>query len=114
MIRLILVVILLTLSLTFFLQNRSEEAVLHYFGAASKPTHIYKPILTAFGAGVFIMGLLLFPAWIKLRMELRRSRKALQLAEEELDRHRSPSGIPGSRPPLSYPRGEVLEDEDVL
>jgi len=38
----------------------------------------------------------------------------LQLAEEELDRHRSPSGIPGSRPPLSYPRGEVLEDEDVL
>ena len=74
MVRLILVVILLTLSLTFFLQNRSEEAVLHYFGAASKPTPIYKPILTAFGAGVFIMGLLLFPAWIKLRMELRRSR----------------------------------------
>jgi lipopolysaccharide assembly protein A len=114
MVRLILVVILLTLSLTFFLQNRNEEAVLHYFGATSKPTPIYKPILTAFGAGVFIMGLLLFPAWIKLRMELRRSRKALQLAEEELDLHRSPSGFPGSRPPLSYPRGEGLEDEDVL
>lgn len=114
MVRLILVVILLTLSLTFFLQNRNEEAILHYFGATSKPTPIYKPILSAFGAGVLIMGILLFPAWIKLRIKLRRSRKALQLAEEELDRRRSPLGVPGKRPPLPYPRGESPEDEDVL
>jgi len=114
MIRLILVVVLLTLSLTFFLQNRDEEAILHYFGATSKPTPIYKPILISFGAGVLIMGILLFPAWIKLRMELRRSRKALQLAEGELDRRRSPRDTPGSRPSLSYPRGESIEDDDVL
>ena len=114
MIRLILVVVLLTLSLTFFLQNREEEAILHYFGATSKPTPIYKPILISFGAGVLIMGILLFPAWIKLRIDLRRSRKALQLAEGELDRRRNPLGAPGSRPSVSYSRGENTEDDDVL
>jgi len=114
MIRLILVVVLLTLSLTFFLQNREEEAILHYFGAISKPTPIYKPILISFVAGVLIMGILLFPAWIKLRIELRRSRKALQLAEGELDRRRNPLGAPGSRPSQSYSRGESTEDDDVL
>jgi putative membrane protein len=114
MIRLILVVVLLTLSLTFFLQNREEEAILHYLGATSKPTPHYKPILISFGAGVLIMGILLFPAWIKLRIDLRRSRKALQLAEGELDRRRNPLGAPGSRPSLSYSRGENTEDDDVL
>src|SRR5207237_2541232 len=111
MIRALLVIVLLTLSMTFFLQNREEEAILHYFATTSKPTPIYKPILTAFGAGVFIMGLLLFPAWIKLRMELRRSRTALPLAAEQLDRQRTPSRIPGSRPPLPYPPAELMKDE---
>jgi lipopolysaccharide assembly protein A len=114
MVRLVLVVALLILSLTFFLQNREEEAILHYFGAKSTPTPIYKPILSAFVAGVLIMGILLFPAWIKLRMELRRSRKALQLAEEELDRFRNPLGAPGSRSPLSFPRAGSPEEEDVI
>ena len=113
MIRLILVVILLTLSLAFFLQNRDEEAILHYFGTTTDPTPIYKPILSAFGAGLLIMGILLFPAWIKLRMELRRSRKALQTAEEELDRQRNPLPA-GNRPPLPYRRSETSEDDDVL
>jgi putative membrane protein len=108
MIRLILVVILLTLSLTFFLQNRDEQTTLHYFGATTDPTPIYKPILSAFGAGLLIMGILLFPAWIKLRMELRRCRKAQQSAEEELDR-RTP--LAAARPPLR--RGETGEDDDV-
>src|SRR5437660_8234488 len=113
MVRLILVVLLLTLSLTFFLQNREEEAVLHYFGITSKPTPISKPILIAFGSGLLIMGILLLPAWIKLRIELRRARKALHLSEEELDRLRNPAGVGGSRSSM-YPRGETPEDEDVL
>jgi lipopolysaccharide assembly protein A len=112
MVRLILVVTLLALSLTFFLQNSAEEAILHYFGATTKPTPIYKPILSAFGVGLLVMGILLFPAWIKLRIELRRSRKALQVAEEELDRHRNPPGPASGRTPHRYV--ENLEDEDVL
>jgi uncharacterized membrane protein YciS (DUF1049 family) len=111
MVRLILVVVLLTLSMTFFLQNREEEAILHYFGITSKPTPISKPILIAFGSGLLIMGILLLPAWIKLRIELRRSRKALHLSEEELDRLRNPAVVPRSS---MHPRGETPEDEDVL
>src|SRR6266487_4695905 len=111
MIRLILVVILIALSVTFFFQNREEQALLHYFGITSK-TPIYKPILSAFGTGLLIMGLLLFPAWIKLRMELRRTRTALHLAEEELDRLRATQGIPVARPPV--PGRENAEDEDAL
>jgi putative membrane protein len=114
MVRLILVVALLILSVTFCVQNREEEAILHYFGGSSTPTPIYKPILSAFGAGLLIMGILLFPAWIKLRMELRRSRKALQLAEDELDRFRNPVGASGSRPPVPFPRVHSPDDEDVL
>ena len=112
MVRLILIVTLLALSLTFFLQNSGEEAILHYFGATTKPTPIYKPILSAFAVGLLVMGILLFPAWIKLRIELRRSRKALQVAEEELDRHRNPLGPASGRTPHRHV--ESLEDEDVL
>ncbi len=110
MIRLILVAILIALSVTFFLQNREEAALLHYFGQTSKAP-IYKPILSAFGTGLLIMGILLFPAWIKLRIELRRARTARDLAEEELDRLR-PTRTPSPlRPPV--PLRDRDEDEDA-
>lgn len=110
MVRLILVAILIALSVTFFLQNREEEALLHYFGKTSKAP-IYKPILSAFGTGLLIMGILLFPAWIKLRIELRRARTALHLAEEELDRLRPARTTPSPRPPV--PLRDRDEDEDA-
>ena len=108
MVRLILVAILIALSVTFFLQNREEKALLHYFGQTSKAP-IYKPILSAFGVGLLIMGLLLFPAWIKLRIELRRARTALHLAEEELDRLRPARTAPRPLAPLR----DRDEDEDA-
>src|SRR5207237_1443166 len=96
---------------TNFMPLLANTAVLHYFGATTPPTPIYKPILSAFGTGLLIMGLLLFPAWIKLRMQLRRTRTALHLAEEELDRLRATQGIPVARPPV--PGRECAEDEDA-
>jgi uncharacterized integral membrane protein len=110
MIRLILVVILVALSVTFFLQNHEEQALLHYFGITSKAP-IYRPILSAFGTGLLIMGILLFPAWIKLRIELRRTRNALHLAEEELDRLRPPRTPTLARSP--FVMREHPEDEDA-
>ena len=107
-VRLILVALLIALSVTFFLQNRQEEAPLHYFGQTSTAP-IYKPILSAFGTGLLIMGILLFPAWIKLRMELRRARTALHLAEEELDRLRPARTAPRPLMPLR----NRDEDEDA-
>ena len=110
MVRLLLIALLIALSVTFFLQNRTEEAPLHYFGQTSTAP-IYKPILSAFGTGLLIMGILLFPAWIKLRIELRRARTALHLAEEELDRLRPARTTPSLRPP--GPLRDRDEDEDA-
>jgi uncharacterized integral membrane protein len=93
MIRLILVGVLLLLSLTFFLQNQEQEVTLRYFfGFRSASTPIYKPILSAFVVGILVASILLFPAWIRGRIELRRKTKALQEAEADLDRLRQEAG----------------------
>ncbi len=89
MIRLILVGILLLLSLAFFLQNQEQEVTLRYFfGLMEASTPIYKPILTAFAMGLLVSGILLFPPWVRGRIELRRKTKALQELEVDLERAR--------------------------
>ncbi len=93
MIRIVLVGLLLLLSLAFFLQNQEQEVTLHYFfGLLSSSTPIYKPILSAFVVGIFVAGILLFPAWLQGRIELRRRTKALQEAEADLERLRASLG----------------------
>ncbi|HQR13814.1 MAG TPA: LapA family protein [Nitrospira sp.] len=89
MIRLILVGTVLLLALSFFLQNQEQEVTLRYFfGLRSASILIYKPILAAFGVGLLVSGILLFPAWVRGRIELRRKTKALQEAEVDLERLR--------------------------
>ena len=89
MIRLILIGTLLLLSLAFFLQNQEQEVTLRYFfGLFEASTPIYKPILAGFGIGLLVSGILLFPPWVKGRIELRRKTKALQEAEVDLERLR--------------------------
>jgi uncharacterized integral membrane protein len=89
MIRLILVGILLLLSLTFFLQNQEQEVTLRYFfGFKSASTYIYKPILSAFAIGLLVASILLFPSWVRARMDLKRKTKALQEAEADIERLR--------------------------
>lgn len=89
MIRLILVGTLLLLCLAFFLQNQEQEVTLRYFfGLFEASTPIYKPILAGFGVGLLVAGILLFPPWVKGRIELRRKTKALQEAEVDLERLR--------------------------
>lgn len=89
MIRLIIVGILMLLSLSFFLQNQEQEVTLRYFfGLRSASTLIYKPILSAFALGLLVASILLFPAWLRVRIELRRKTKALQETEADLERLR--------------------------
>ncbi|NTW37825.1 MAG: aldehyde dehydrogenase family protein [Syntrophobacteraceae bacterium] len=79
----------LLLSLAFFLQNQEQEVTLRYFfGLLESSTPIYKPILTAFAVGLLVSGILLFPPWVRGRIELRRKTKALQDAEVDLERAR--------------------------
>ena len=101
MIRLVLVGTLLLLSLAFFLQNQEQEVTLRYFfGLFEASTPIYKPILAGFGIGLLVSGILLFPPWVKGRIELRRKTKALQEAEVDLERLRlSLEKVTGRTPP---------------
>jgi len=111
MIRVILVGILLLLCLAFFLQNQEQEVTLRYFfGLFEASTPIYKPILAGFAIGLLVAGILLFPPWVRGRIELRRKTKALQEAEVDLERLRhSLERFTGKTfpPPLSDP---VLRD----
>lgn len=114
MIRLILVGILLLLSLAFFLQNQEQEVTLRYFfGLLEASTPIYKPILTAFAVGLLVAGILLFPPWVRSRIELRRKTKALQEAEVDLERLRQSlekiGGRSSSSPQTDSPKD--LNDE---
>jgi len=89
MIRLILVFILLALSLSFFLQNQEQEVTLRYFfGLKSAVTRVYVPILSGFVIGLLVSSILLFPGWVRGRIELRRKTKQLQEAEAELEQLR--------------------------
>lgn len=89
MIRLILVFILLALALSFFLQNQDQEVALRYFfGLKSVETKVYVPILSGFVIGLLVSSILLFPAWVRGRIELRRKIKQLQEAEAELEQLR--------------------------
>ena len=106
MIRLVLVGILLLLSLSFFLHNQEQEVTLRYFfGQLSASTPIYKPILSAFAIGLLVASILLFPAWVRGRIELRRKTRALQEAEADLEELRH------SIDKLSPPRGNPSEEE---
>ena len=93
MIRLVLVGILLLLSLSFSSHNQEQEVTLRYFfGLRSASTPIYKPILSAFALGLLVASILLFPAWVRGRLELRRKTKALQEAEADLEELRASLG----------------------
>ncbi|WP_062483328.1 LapA family protein [Candidatus Nitrospira inopinata] len=114
MIRVILVGILLLLSLAFFLQNQEQEVTLRYFfGLLEESTPVYKPILAGFVVGLLVAGILLFPPWIRGRIELRRKMRALQEAEVDLERLRQSfeklSVRPASPSSLEHPQDHTDE-----
>lgn len=114
MIRVILVGVLLLLSLAFFLQNQEQEVTLRYFfGLLEASTPVYKPIMAGFVVGLLVAGIMLFPPWIRGRIELRRKIKALQDAEVDLERLRqSFEKVSGrSSVPVSMDPSQGLVDE---
>ena len=89
MIRLASVTLLFLLLVAFFLQNQEEQVTIHYvFGLQSATTPVYKPVLGAFVAGLLIASLVFLPTWVRTRVQLRRTTRALQEAEAELERLR--------------------------
>jgi lipopolysaccharide assembly protein A len=114
MTRLMLVGLLLLLSLAFFLQNQEQEVTLRYFfGLLEASTPIYKPILAGFVVGLLVAAILLFPPWVRSRIDLRRKTKALQEAEVDLERLRQSldklSGRPASSTQVNPSRNPADE-----
>ena len=95
MIRLASVTLLFLLLVAFFLQNQEEQVTIHYlFGLQSATTPVYKPVLGAFVAGLLIASLVFLPTWVRARVQLRRTARALQEAEAELERVRGTGAPP--------------------
>lgn len=112
MIRWILVAVLLLLSLTFFLQNQEQEVTLRYFfGLREASTELWRPVLSAFAVGILVASILLFPAWVRGRLDLRRKTKALQEAEADLEQLRKALEKPPRHASGEQSRPEGLPDE---
>jgi putative membrane protein len=112
MIRLIIVGILLLLSLAFFLQNQEQEVTLRYFfGLMEASTPVYKPIMAGFVVGLLVAIILLFPPWVRGRIELRRKTKALQEAEVDLERLRQSLENASDRTPPSLGPSQSVADD---
>jgi len=102
MIRVLLIGILLLLSLAFVLQNQEQEVTLRYFfGLLEASTPMYQPIMAGFAVGLLVAAILLFPPWVRGRIELRRKTKALQQAEVDLERLRRSLENMSGRPTTS-------------
>ncbi|HEY7533690.1 MAG TPA: LapA family protein, partial [Nitrospiraceae bacterium] len=81
-----------------------------FFGLFEASTPIYKPILAGFAVGLLVSGILLFPPWVRSRIELRRKTKALQEADVDLERLRQSLEKATSRTPIPIAR-ELHHDE---
>lgn len=114
MTRVILIGILLLLALAFFLQNQEQEVTLRYFfGLFEASTPIYQPIMAGFLVGLLVAAILLFPPWVRARIDLKRKAKALQQAEVDLERLRqSLEKVSGRPSPFSqFEASGNLHDE---
>jgi lipopolysaccharide assembly protein A len=91
MIRLVLLILIILAVAGFGLENAEQTITLHYFfGYSTPPLPVYQVVLgTAFGSGLLVI-LLLFPEWVRLRLLVRRQKKALKQTETALHRVNPP------------------------
>ena len=95
MIRTFLFILILLLGFTFIVKNTDQTVALQYFfGLAAPPIPVYQLVIGAFIVGMLLTGILIFPEWIRLRLEVRRQRKSLVRIEDEMARLRPPPSIP--------------------
>ncbi len=107
MIRVLIFILILLLGFTIVVKNTDQVVVLQYFlGLATPPMPVYQLITGAFIIGMLLTGLLVFPEWIRMRLEIRRQRKALQRMEEEMAHLRPPNPAMSSKPREAAAEGE--------
>jgi uncharacterized integral membrane protein len=84
--RLFTLAVLILLVVTFAWMNADELIALHYFKWATPALPVYQVVLGAFIVGGLFVVVLLFPEWVRLRLELRRHRKALKKAGDAMNK----------------------------
>jgi uncharacterized membrane protein YciS (DUF1049 family) len=89
MIRLTLLLIIVLFLVTLGFTNSKELVHLSYFfGVATRPIPVTWLIAGTFAAGLVLGWLFMLPSWVKLRLELRRQRRAQDRLEEEIGAYR--------------------------
>lgn len=89
MIRAFLFTLIIAAGFIFILLNNEPTVQVRYFmGFTTGPIPLYQLVVGAFIVGMALIGILVFPDWIRLRLEVRRQRKALARIEEEMTRTR--------------------------
>jgi uncharacterized integral membrane protein len=100
MIRLLIFILILVGAFAFMIENTEQTVQIRYFiGYSTAPIPVYQLVSGAFIVGMLLTGVLIFPEWIRMRLELRRQRKALERIEVEMGRFRptAPDASPGDR-----------------
>lgn len=106
MIRILIFSLILVAAFTFMIKNTEQMVQIQYLMGYSTPLiPVYQLVAGAFISGMLLTGFLIFPEWIRMRLELRRQRKSLQRIEDEMDRLRPPG------PTMSSKTRETSADE---
>ncbi len=95
----------------FFLVNNRDLAVpiQTYPGGEAKPVPLYLLVLGTFLAGLILSIIMIFPGWLKLKLESRRQKKEIESLVEEIGQLRT---VPPSSPATltSFPSSPAEPD----
>jgi uncharacterized membrane protein YciS (DUF1049 family) len=108
MIRLTLLLVLTVFLVTLGFKNSNQLVSLSYFfGFAAGPIPVTWIIAETLAVGMVLGWLFLLPSWVKLRLELRRQRRAQDRLEEELGSYRKTTATVDLNPPTQSEPDEI-------
>ncbi|MBI3803188.1 MAG: LapA family protein [Nitrospirae bacterium] len=90
MFRLIFLILIVFLLFTFSYMNQEERISLHFiWGTPTPPVAVYLIVAGTFLIGTVFAVLMVFPGWLKLKLERRKLAKRIEQLESDLDHLRS-------------------------
>lgn len=113
MFRLIFLILIAFLLFTFSYMNQEERVSLHFIGAGpTPPLAVYLVVLGAFLIGTLFAVLMLFPGWVKLKLERRKLAKRIEQLESDLDHlHSEALKVSTTRYPALSTEPDDLHDD---
>lgn len=98
-----IIFMLMLFALFFLLVNNKDQVVqIQYtLGKTSQPVPLYLLFLGTFLSGLGAAVILIFPSWLKSKLESRRQKKEIESLEEEVGQLRNQVSA-SSHPPAAY------------